>query len=68
MEDRRYVRIGLTSSGKKVYEGIEETMNLYFKNVFSAIPEEKQEQVIESLNLLLKALLDHKCCNKSSGG
>lgn len=63
-EDRRFVRIGLTPSGRKIYEGIEETMNIYFRKVYGSIPEEKREQVIESLDLLVKALLENECCKK----
>jgi DNA-binding MarR family transcriptional regulator len=61
LEDRRFIRIELTPGGRKIYEGIEETMNLYFKNVYGSIPEDKREQVIESLNLLVLALLENEC-------
>ena len=61
-EDRRYVRIKLTDEGNKVYKDIEKNMNLYFKNVYKSIPEEKQEQVMESLEILLEALKQNKCC------
>ncbi len=61
-EDRRFVRIGLTTDGRKAYEGIEEAMKLYFQNVYGSIPEEKRAQVIESLDLLVKALIANECC------
>jgi DNA-binding MarR family transcriptional regulator len=61
-EDRRFVRIGLTGSGQKIFEGIEETMRLYFDKVYGSFPENKREQVIESLDLLLHALCEYECC------
>lgn len=61
-QDRRYVNISLTESGSKAYEGIEASMNLYFRNVYNTIPEDKREQVIESLQLLLCAFEKNSCC------
>ncbi len=61
-EDRRFVRIGLTPSGQKIFEGIEETMKLYFDKVYGSLPGNKREQVLESLDLLLNALDEHECC------
>jgi DNA-binding MarR family transcriptional regulator len=61
-EDRRYVRIELAENGQKIFEGIEETMKLYFNKVYGSLPGNKREQVIESLDLLLNALGEHECC------
>lgn len=55
-KDRRYITIKLSENGHKVFENIEENMNLYYKEVFHAIPIEKQEQVLESMQLLLDAI------------
>lgn len=55
-QDRRYVAISLTESGSKLYEGIEEGMNLYFQRVYNSIPENKRQQVLESLQILLEAI------------
>ncbi|HEX3046319.1 MAG TPA: MarR family transcriptional regulator [Bacillota bacterium] len=63
-EDRRFIRIGLTPGGQKIYKEIEETMGLYFEKVYGALPANKREQVIESLNLLLNALSEPECCKK----
>lgn len=60
-KDRRYVTISLTDKGQKLFEGIEESMNLYFSKVYKAIPESKREQVMESMQLLLDAICDD-CC------
>ncbi|MCX7920646.1 MAG: MarR family transcriptional regulator [Clostridia bacterium] len=60
--DRRYVTIKLTESGHKIFEGIETAMNLYFKRVYNNIPDDKKEQVIESLYILLEAIGRNECC------
>jgi len=55
-KDRRYVTIKLSESGINIFESIEENMNLYYTKVFQSIPFEKQEQVLESMQILLDAL------------
>ncbi|HOM02674.1 MAG TPA: MarR family transcriptional regulator [Acetivibrio sp.] len=62
--DRRYVTISLTEEGKKVFEEIEYTMNNYFKKIYENIPENKREQVLESLKLLTDAITKGVCCGK----
>lgn len=54
--DRRYVTIKLTSKGMKSFDEIESNMRSYFLNILEAIPNNKQEQVIESMQLLLNAM------------
>jgi len=54
--DRRYVTIKLTENGLEKFKGIEDNMNLYFTNIFESIPSEKQEQVLESLQILITAI------------
>ncbi|MCR4434819.1 MAG: MarR family transcriptional regulator [Clostridiales bacterium] len=61
-QDRRYITISLTESGTKIYEGIEESMNLYYKRVYDWIPEDKRGQVMESLQILLEAISKNECC------
>lgn len=61
-EDRRYLKIKLTERGEEMFNEIEKNMNTYFEDVYEAIPEDKREQVIESLELLLKAIGNNKCC------
>lgn len=56
-KDRRYVTIKLTESGQKAFEEIEDDMNNYYMNVFEAIPSEKKDQVLESLDILLEAII-----------
>ncbi|AOT71682.1 MarR family winged helix-turn-helix transcriptional regulator [Geosporobacter ferrireducens] len=60
--DRRFVGINLTEKGSDVFNGIEEEMTIYFNKVLSDIPEDKRDQVIESLELLLDAVKKNKCC------
>jgi DNA-binding MarR family transcriptional regulator len=55
-QDRRYVTIALTDSGQQLFEKIEEAMNLYFKSIFEKIPEDKREQVLESMQILIEAI------------
>lgn len=54
-DDRRYVSIKLTEEGEKAFQSIESSMNQYYENIFRSIPEGKREQVIESLELIVKA-------------
>ena len=61
-EDRRYVSIKLTQSGLTAYEEIETKMEVYFDKILASIPEERQEQVLDSLQILLKAISETECC------
>lgn len=61
-EDRRYVAIKLTDEGIKVFKNIENSMEQYYTNIFSMIPEEKREQVLESLQLIIGSAKQNKCC------
>lgn len=60
--DRRYIKILLTEQGTEIYKSIESGMERYFEDILDSIPEEKREQVVESLNLLETALKGKKCC------
>ncbi len=60
--DRRYITIRLTEKGWESYREIETGMNIYFAQIYNAIPENKRDQVIESLQLLLQALAESDCC------
>ena len=54
-EDRRYVVLTLLPKGQERFEKIEHDMYINFKEVLEQIPEEKREQVIESLRLYNEA-------------
>ncbi len=61
-EDRRYVRIVLTEAGEGVFRSIESSMETYYGNIFASIPEDKRNQVIDSLKILIEAIHENKCC------
>lgn len=61
-EDRRYVKLILSEKGGRICHGLKEAIDLYFSDVLEAIPAEKREQVLESLDLLVNALTKVKCC------
>jgi DNA-binding MarR family transcriptional regulator len=61
-KDRRYITIKLTEKGKKVYQDIETNMDQYFEKVYGKIPEEKRKEVLESFDLVLKAIQKAECC------
>ncbi len=55
-QDRRCVAITLTESGFKIFEGIEASMDLYYSKIYQSIPEDKQQQVLESMQILLESI------------
>ncbi len=57
VEDRRFVTLHLLSKGQERFEKIEHDMHYKFKEVLENIPENKREQVIESLRLYNEACL-----------
>jgi DNA-binding MarR family transcriptional regulator len=59
--DRRYVTITLTEKGLEQYNTIESNMDVHFSAIYSCIPEDKRLQVLESLELLVKAF-KNSCC------
>lgn len=61
-ENRRYVIIQLTENGRTVFQNIEQSMESYYKSIFFSIPEDKRNQVLESLQLLTDAVRNNKCC------
>lgn len=61
-QDRRYIRMKLTDKGWRIFESIEKNMDMYFRALLKDIPEEKHEQVLESLLLLVEAMKNNQCC------
>lgn len=61
-EDRRYVKIVLTEKGRQKFKEIEENMENYFRHILETIPEDKHQQVVESLRLLMLAIEKANCC------
>ncbi len=68
--DRRRVVLSLTEEGEARFTKIENDMYEKYKKVFSRIPKDKREQVIEALQILNVACEEEeeKCCDKSNGG
>ncbi len=60
--DRRYVVISLEENGVKLYQRIEKDMNTFYSEVYSTIPIEKRSQVLESVELLIRAIERNQCC------
>ena len=60
--DRRYIKIRLTKQGMMNFQAIEKTMNTYYETFFRMIPEDKREQVIDSLHILNEVGSKIKCC------
>jgi DNA-binding MarR family transcriptional regulator len=60
-KNRRYLSIGLTAKGKGPFSEIESGMEQYYQDVYNALPEDKREQVMESLEILVRSLPEH-CC------
>lgn len=58
--DRRYVSLVLTDKGKKVLDEINSKCNSYYTHILDLIPKEKQNQVIDSIGLLLNAITAYK--------
>lgn len=61
-EDRRSVILRLSDKGQLSFEEIEKRAETYFAEVMADIPEDKREQIIESLQYLAQALKDPRCC------
>ncbi|RKD31193.1 MarR family winged helix-turn-helix transcriptional regulator [Thermohalobacter berrensis] len=60
--DRRFVKIMLTDKGKRIFKNIEKNMDDYYQRIFQSIPDDKKDQVIESLNILINSVKQNKCC------
>jgi len=59
--DRRYLSIGLTDQGRALFVNIEGNMDQYYQDAYKSIPIDKREQILESLEILVKSL-PNKCC------
>lgn len=59
-ENRRYISIQLTDQGIDVFESIENSMYRYYSDIFKSIPEDKRNQVLDSLEILVKFVKENK--------
>jgi DNA-binding MarR family transcriptional regulator len=55
-EDGRACCLGLTAKGKRLAAGVDQSSLELFDRIISALPEEKKEQLLESLSLLISAV------------
>jgi DNA-binding MarR family transcriptional regulator len=58
-ENRRYISIQLTQQGIEVFHNIEDNMHNYYANIFQSIPDDKRDQVLESLEILVKSVKEN---------
>lgn len=62
--DRRKVCIGLTEEGKNLAQKLKKCTEAYTKEILDQIPVNMQGQVVESIELLIKAIesVNPRCC------
>ncbi|MDR3564145.1 MAG: MarR family transcriptional regulator [Negativicutes bacterium] len=61
-EDRRYLTLHLSEKGQSLFLEVEKRMAVYFEEVIAAIPGDKREQIVESLQYVAQALKGPRCC------
>jgi DNA-binding MarR family transcriptional regulator len=63
--DRRKVYIELTGKGKELAGKLKVCTEDFAWELLKTVPEEKREQMVESMELLSKAIehINHKCCS-----
>lgn len=59
-ENRRYITIQLTDQGTEVFVSIENSMYRYYSDIFKSIPEDKRNQVLDSLEVLVNSIKENK--------
>lgn len=59
-ENRRYITIQLTDQGTEVFVSIENSMYSYYSDIFKSIPEDKRNQVLDSLEVLVNSIKENK--------
>lgn len=62
--DRRSVQINLSDEGKRIFEQIENDMDLIFEEIFGFIDPLKQEEFLDSLSLFNQAIEQWKAAKK----
>jgi DNA-binding MarR family transcriptional regulator len=60
--NRRSVTISLTDQGQQLFQQIETSMTQFYETLFYALPADKRDQVLESLDYLLQAIPAGRCC------
>ena len=65
--DRRAVVIALSPSGEALFQRVEGNMTNQFESIWNRIPDNKREQVLESIDLLVDALHQTCCATEEQG-
>ena len=55
LKDRRSVEISLTETGIEMFRSIETTMDEYYEDVFSHVPDNEKANILHSLDVILSA-------------
>ncbi|WP_139489740.1 MarR family winged helix-turn-helix transcriptional regulator [Brevibacillus dissolubilis] len=61
-KDRRYVTLALTEEGERQHDIIARQMQEYVESILVRIPEDKRQQVLESLQLISTAMSQSPSC------
>ncbi|HBW34454.1 MarR family winged helix-turn-helix transcriptional regulator [Desulfosporosinus sp. BICA1-9] len=65
IEDKRYLNLNLTEQGLLINQSLTNSLAGYVVDIFNQIPEERRDQVNESLTLLLNAISKSpECCRR----
>jgi len=60
--DRRFLSISLTETGTAIFKDIENRMDTRFATIYGALPDDRQDQILEDLQILLEVLSKSDCC------
>jgi DNA-binding MarR family transcriptional regulator len=63
--NRRYLNIGLTAKGQAFFSEIESGMEQYYRDVYDSLPEDKRDQILEGLEILVESL-PNECCRSKA--
>lgn len=61
-ENRRYVRLSLTDEGMGIYKQLDASYMLFLESVLASLPQDKRDQVLDSISLLTQAFVITPCC------
>ncbi len=56
--NRRFVTVSLTGKGLMEFNAIENSMNIYYEKLLDAIEEDKRDQVLESIQILIQVVCE----------
>lgn len=56
-DDRRYMELSLTPSGRSSFHSVNRVCNIFYEKVFSLLPAERHEEIIRDLLLFTDAMI-----------